>query len=635
MPGRTANRQALLSFFSILVIQAVSHAVPPPSAGAGRVVRDSPQVAEAPAAIVRADAATASGPAYPAVNVDLLSHVTLAQFSQHAQFGVGSGNDVWGYVSPSGREYAIMGLQAGTGFVDITDPVAPVIVGVIPDANSIWSDMKTYQQYAYNANESGGGLQIIDLGSLDKGTVSLAATFQGNMLSTSHTLAVNQASGFLYLCGSNISGGRLVALSLATPRAPTVAGIWNDSQSQYVHAAQVVTYTEGVYAGREIAFCYCGRNGLRIVDVTNKANMFTMSILYYIPPPAQPGQGYCHQGWLSEDWRHIFIDDELDESELPQINTTTTYVVNVEDLSNPTYVTQYTNGLPSIDHNLMVRGQYVYEANYTSGLRVYDASDVMAMQERGSLDTYPGSNGQNFNGAWGVFSQFPSRVVIVGDQSGGLFVADVAGAAADSCLVPAPPFPLVNAVANNRYLSIRPGNSGRQTAIRVVLADLPPPFEAFEGQEMWVDAPVVHPGGLVTAALRCDPLYRDWAGTPTVHITGAEIVPGATYDLQTYEEQCVQGPQLRTSALKTFPTVTAWGDVIGPTASGPLDGMADFADISEVVSVFVVPTGPISIVRSDLVPSVPDQVVNFQDVSAAVDAFRNLPYPFAGPSSCF
>ena len=64
-------------------------------------------------------------------------------------------NDIWYYVSPTRREYAILGLRTGTGFVDVTDPYNPVVVGAITDATSIWSDMKTYSTYAYNVNEDG------------------------------------------------------------------------------------------------------------------------------------------------------------------------------------------------------------------------------------------------------------------------------------------------------------------------------------------------------------------------------------------------------------------------------------------------------------------------------------------------
>jgi hypothetical protein len=167
------------------------------------------------------------------------------------------------------------------------------------------------------------------------------------------------------------------------------------------------------------------------------------------------------------------------------------------------------------------------------------------------------------------------------------------------------------------------------TAIEVVLADLPLVMEGLEGQAMWLDEPVLHPGGLVTAGLRCDPLYRDWSDVNIVHVMGEEIVPGATYEVRAAEEECIQGPQLRFSAVKSIATVGVWGDIAGAGGLGDLDGVADFSDISAAVSVFISPDDQSDIVTADLSPGIPNQVVNFVDI-----AFRNLPYPYVGPVSC-
>ena len=38
--------------------------------------------------------------------------------------------------------------------------------------------------------------------------------------------------------------------------------------------------------------------------------------------------------------------------------------------------------------------------------------------------------------------------------------------------------------------------------------------------------------------------------------------------------------------------------------------------------------------RVDLAPEIPDRIIDLVDVSAAVDAFRGLPYPYDGPVGC-
>ena len=52
--------------------------------------------------------------------VTLRSWLPLAQLSAPST----SANSCWGYISPAGREYAIIGLSDGTAFVDITNPWA-------------------------------------------------------------------------------------------------------------------------------------------------------------------------------------------------------------------------------------------------------------------------------------------------------------------------------------------------------------------------------------------------------------------------------------------------------------------------------------------------------------------------------
>ena len=76
----------------------------------------------------------------------------------------GSWSDLWGYVAPDGREYALVALQAfGLSVIDISGPT-PVEVGFVPTASGAndSKDVKVYDHYAYLVNET-GPIQIIDL----------------------------------------------------------------------------------------------------------------------------------------------------------------------------------------------------------------------------------------------------------------------------------------------------------------------------------------------------------------------------------------------------------------------------------------------------------------------------------------
>jgi len=576
--------------------------------------------------------------AFDSLNVSLMSQVTPQQFSTNATCVANStnvcANDVWAYVSPSGREYAILGLRVGTGFVDVTNPWSPVVVGAISDASSIWSDMKTYGHYAYNMNETGGGMQIIDLSQIDPParTVTLVGALTQSNLQTSHTMAVNTDSGHAYLCGSNVNPGklRLVAVSLANPAVPVIVG--QSLESVYVHAAQVVSYTSGPYAGREIAFCYCGSAGLKILDVTNKANMFTMSTIVY------PNTSYCHQGELTEDRRYVLIDDELDENN-GLVATTTTYVVNVENLSSPQFVTSFTNGQPAIDHNQMIRGNFTYQADYTTGLRIYDISNVNNAHEVGFFDTYPFNNSRSFNGAWGVYSRLPSGVVLVSDMQGGLFVLNPADAIGAICAAPDTPMAETNPVPKNRYITVVPQSPGWTTALRVTLANLPPPFDRWNGAQRWVDRPEVFaddlnpPTTIKRSGLSCDPVYADWGAEGEIQISDDAIVPNATYLIEAIGGLCDTSVEGNYSAGLQVMTTGLWGDMVGSASYSP-DGRVDALDIVGTVNKLKQLQGAPSLPQTDLFPSVPDQVVNALDITLVVGALKGFAFPFSGPSNC-
>jgi len=324
-------------------------------------------------------------------------------------------NDCWGYVSPSGREIGIIGLFDGAAFVDLTIPSDPVQIGHVPGVPSLWRDIKVFQNYAYIVTEGDGGIQVVDLSGVDGGVVTLVNTVTSGGTLATHNVALDEVSGYLYRCGGNGQGIRVYDLN-ADPAAPQYVGSWS---SRYVHDAQVVTYTSGPYAGRQIAFLCGGLNngfsqpGLTVLDVTDKGNMFVRSQVTY-PQPA-----YSHQAWLGPDRHYLYLDDELDEGGGKQ---TRTIVLDVSDLDDVQVASTFTASTTAIGHNLYARGSTIFEANYRSGLRVFDATDPLAPTEVGWFDTWPGDDHAAFNGLWSNYPFFPSGIVIGSDVEKGLFV---------------------------------------------------------------------------------------------------------------------------------------------------------------------------------------------------------------------
>jgi len=340
---------------------------------------------------------------FDAENVLLQSWLDLGDFGN-----ANNGNDCWGYTSPSGREYALMGLYDKMTVVEITDPVNPIILGSINHSGSLWADIKVYEDVAYVCNESGGGIDVVDLAQVDSGTITLVQRMTTGGLSSVHNIAIDEISGYLYLCGGNINSGRIVAYNLSNPRYPTLAGQMSNGPT--LHDAQVVTYTSGPNLGRQICFGAAGGSGMYVIDVTNKSNMYTLSQSTY------SGLSYCHQCWLHNVRQTLYVNDETDGIAL-------TRVFDVSNLSDPVLTNTFGWGANSIDHNLYVKDDIIYEANYTSGLRILDTTnDSNAPELIGYFDTYPSNDGQSYNGLWSCFPFFDSGTVIGSDIQNGLFI---------------------------------------------------------------------------------------------------------------------------------------------------------------------------------------------------------------------
>ena len=98
---------------------------------------------------------------YPCSNVDLQSHMTRAQLGTSSAH-----NDIWGWTdSNTGDEYALVGKNTGTAFVDISDPVNPIYLGSLLNhvGTSAWKDIKVFNNYAFIVNENNSGFQVFDL----------------------------------------------------------------------------------------------------------------------------------------------------------------------------------------------------------------------------------------------------------------------------------------------------------------------------------------------------------------------------------------------------------------------------------------------------------------------------------------
>ena len=333
---------------------------------------------------------------FPCNGYDLQSQVPLSTMNSNRA------NDSWGWTDPlDGKEYAIVCLNEGTAFIDISDPINPVYLGQLPTQgnSSTWRDAKTYNNYAFIVSEdSGHGMQVFDLTRL-RNVNNPPVIFNNDAHFTgfggAHNIVINEETGYAYAVGTSTFGGGAYFVDIQDPLNPTAAGGY--AGDGYSHDAQVVIYNgpDASYAGKEI-YLGSNENELVIVDVTDKGNPIPISTVTYA------NVSYTHQGWFTEDQRYFVLGDETDE-----INfgfNSRTIIIDLNDLDNPQFDFSYSGATPATDHNGYVNGDKFYLSNNAAGLRVMDVSDLgnQNMVEIGYFDSYPPDNAAGFNGAWSV-----------------------------------------------------------------------------------------------------------------------------------------------------------------------------------------------------------------------------------------
>ena len=212
------------------------------------------------------------------------------------------GNDIWGWVSPDGSEYALVGLTDGFSVVNVTDPLNPTEEFFIADLNSIWRDVKTWGHFAYVTTEEDAGLLIVDLSDMSGNTYYHKTVFSNpNGSSVEFTAAHNiyiDENGIAYIFGasSNTSSfptnGAIFLDLTIDPINPIYVGEWDD---YYVH--------DGMARGDTLYLGCIYEGDMYVVDVSDKANPQNLG---NVSTP----NNFTHNAWVSDNGDFVFTTDE-------------------------------------------------------------------------------------------------------------------------------------------------------------------------------------------------------------------------------------------------------------------------------------------------------------------------------------
>ncbi|MBK6772703.1 MAG: choice-of-anchor B family protein [Ignavibacteria bacterium] len=326
-------------------------------------------------------------------NTYLLKNIDVAGRSYSA---------LWGYTAPDGREYAILGYNRGTSFIDITDSANIREVDTLSGLTSSWREMKTYSHYAYIVSEATNSkLQIVDLQYLPD-SVSLVATWSYAGYTKTHS--ISQSGNYLYLNGGNAASsvGGVAVVDVSNPVSPVKMGEWN---TEYVHDCRVqndTIWAANVYTGK-----------MSIINASNKSSLQFVRNWQAYPQSAVS----THNCAFPVTRDYIYTTNEV-SSPAGKLN-----VWDIRDLNNITFVRDWqpTGITTAIVHNIETYGNYAVIAHYTAGIRILNISNPSNPVEVAWYDTYPSSNSTNFSGCWGVY-KFSSGKIIGSDISNGLFV---------------------------------------------------------------------------------------------------------------------------------------------------------------------------------------------------------------------
>jgi choice-of-anchor B domain-containing protein len=314
-------------------------------------------------------------------------------------------NDIWGYAA-NGHEYAIIGSNEATNFIDITNPAAPVLIkkALGKNTNTAWRDFKTYSHYAYGVADGSNAhsLQIFDLQYLPD---SVHKVYDSNAISMSaHTIFIDNAK--LYLV-SNVRNGVNQAMdvySLSNPEVPTFLGSLTSTFFNDMHA---------VFVKNDTAYCSAGWPGFVIYNVANINNPVLVSSL-----TTYPGKGYNHSSWVNTGSKKMIMTDEVPGG-LP------VKLYDMTDPQNPVYKSSFTSNPLATPHNTFIVGKnYAVLSFYHDGVQVFDITNPTSVTRMGFYDTYPDNptDYSGYQGCWGVYPFLPSGRIIASDITYGLFV---------------------------------------------------------------------------------------------------------------------------------------------------------------------------------------------------------------------
>lgn len=327
----------------------------------------------------------------------------------------------WGYTTPNGDRYGLMGTAQGILVVDLRTPNAARVVEEVegptntPYPGIYWREIRTFGHYAYIVSEQTnvrGGVMILDLSGLPTSVRFVKSITPRDGRLNAHTLDIDPTTGLLYLqrytnlaaptslptphhdpedaLGGSPTDGSVDIYDLADPENPTYLTTFN--QNTYIHD---MTARNG--------FCYVAEgthNSFSIWNVQEPAHP-TLVTRWSVAPGH-----FAHNIWPSPDGRHVVTTEELPEG-LPA------KIWRLNGTAAPTPISQFQQG-GATPHNAIWQGDRIFFSHYTEGVAVAEVTNPAQPLLIGRYDTSP-ATGPALDGCWGVYP-FPDGRTVIGSD---------------------------------------------------------------------------------------------------------------------------------------------------------------------------------------------------------------------------
>lgn len=229
---------------------------------------------------------------------DFINHNDMAGGEVDPRYPSRRGSSVWGWVSPEGRQIALIGQTTGTAFVEVDSRGKMTYLGRLPaqdDVGSSWREIRVLKDMAIIGSEAVGHyVQIFDMNkvaAIDPQSpttfnrdTDLLGLFDDLPIGRAHNVVVDWDNEYAIAVGAQPRNQTCAAgleyIDLSDPTNPFKPGC--AASDGYTHDAQCVNYNgpDSRYLGRNICVAY-NEDSITIWDSTDKANSTMIGRLEY------------------------------------------------------------------------------------------------------------------------------------------------------------------------------------------------------------------------------------------------------------------------------------------------------------------------------------------------------------------